>query len=302
MRWKKLTALILGAALLNSCTMTPVYANIPVEAENEAAELVEPENPVRITEDINAGTDTTGEVTYADGKEDPGIPLTPEGNMTLQDDIITESGKQFITITSRDGHYYYLIIDRSNKEKNNVYFLNMVDERDLMSLMNDDDRERLEKEKQEEAERIAREEAEKKEAEEAERKAAEKEAEKERAAKEAEKPQKRTIMLAGYELSYGMIAAAAAAVCALLIGIGMAIVFRNRKRDMELPDPDSEYEDIYDDEYDSEDGEDAEDESAEEAEFYGEDERTAEGEDSGLKGGHSSIDGEVGAADSETTG
>ena len=71
--------------------------------------------------------------------------LTPEGNLTLVDDIQqTESvdsngevhSKQFVTLQSKNGNYFYLVIDRSG-ETENVYFLNLVDEADLMALMED---------------------------------------------------------------------------------------------------------------------------------------------------------------------
>ncbi len=63
-------------------------------------------------------------------------PLTPEGNLTLVDDFTTgdETDKQFITAVSKNGNFFYLVIDRAN-DKDNVYLLNLVDEADLMALM-----------------------------------------------------------------------------------------------------------------------------------------------------------------------
>ena len=68
-------------------------------------------------------------------KPDP-KSLTPEGNLTLVDDIETtdEIDKQFITAVSKNGNYFYLVIDRAGTS-DNVYLLNMVDEADLMALM-----------------------------------------------------------------------------------------------------------------------------------------------------------------------
>ena len=66
-----------------------------------------------------------------------GTPLTPTGNMTLVDDILQVlKDKQFITVQTRSGNYFYIIIDRSG-DTENVYFLNMVDEADLLALMDD---------------------------------------------------------------------------------------------------------------------------------------------------------------------
>ena len=81
-------------------------------------------------------------------KDTTGPALTPEGNLTLVDDVgyTSTKGKQFVTLVSKNGNYFYLIIDRDNNGNSTVHFLNQVDEMDLMALMNKEDAEKLKEE------------------------------------------------------------------------------------------------------------------------------------------------------------
>ena len=63
-------------------------------------------------------------------------PLTPDGNLEIVDDIVRED-KQFITVKSRSGAEFYIVIDRS-RDSDNVYFLNQVDDADLFALLEED--------------------------------------------------------------------------------------------------------------------------------------------------------------------
>ena len=90
-----------------------------------------------------------------------GHGLTPKGNLTLVDDYGERNGEgqQFITLVTKAGNYFYLIIDRDEKGEETVHFLNLVDERDLFALMDED--EAAAYESQLAAEQAAREAAEK---------------------------------------------------------------------------------------------------------------------------------------------
>ena len=86
-------------------------------------------------DEVTEDPDATAEVT-----EEEWGPLTPDGNMTLVDDYGAPSqvGKQFITVVTKSGNYFYIIIDRDDNGTETVHFLNMVDEADLLALMDED--------------------------------------------------------------------------------------------------------------------------------------------------------------------
>lgn len=62
-----------------------------------------------------------------------GNPFTPDGSGTVVDNVKDSDGKEFFTVKTEDGSIFYLIIDRQ-RNANNVYFLNVVTEEDLISL------------------------------------------------------------------------------------------------------------------------------------------------------------------------
>lgn len=73
----------------------------------------------------------------------PGMPYTPNGNGHTRDVLYSAAtNKQFLTIESKQGHTFYLIIDYDkpvdeDAEMYQTYFLNLVDERDLLSLLDE---------------------------------------------------------------------------------------------------------------------------------------------------------------------
>ena len=150
-------------ALLVSAALCAGMAAPALAFEGDTAPVEQPVLPEVVEEDVVTITD---EISGA---------LTPEGNLTLVDDYHTDysdgSGQQFITLVSKSGNTFYLVIDRNAKGQQTVHFMNLVDEADLLALMEEEDADAYTAEKeaaaQAEQDRLKAEEEAKKAAEEA---------------------------------------------------------------------------------------------------------------------------------------
>ena len=120
----KVCALVLSVALCAGMA-APAFA-----FEGEAAPVEQPVLEEVVEENVVTVTDETSGA------------LTPEGNLTLVDDYHIDysdgSGQQFITLVSKSGATFYLVIDRNAKGQQTVHFMNLVDEADLLALMEED--------------------------------------------------------------------------------------------------------------------------------------------------------------------
>ena len=116
--WNRFAAGLL-AILLCLCSFSmPAFASGSDPAPEPLPEIIE-EEP------------TTG------GMEPEGVPITPKGNATLVDDFYGD--KQLITVTTKAGNYFYILIDRANEDKEtSVHFLNQVDDADLLALLDEE--------------------------------------------------------------------------------------------------------------------------------------------------------------------
>ena len=101
------------------------YSTVPTE------ETTNP--PVIVIPDQSEDGDQTSEPIIIK----PENAFTPDGNMTLIDNVEgeDEGQKQFIIVQSKNGHYFYIVIDYSTEGENTVHFLNQVDEADLMAIL-----------------------------------------------------------------------------------------------------------------------------------------------------------------------
>ena len=137
---KTLSCVLAVVLCMTAFSVTAFAADGGYYASNEN----EAETPLDSIDSIVIGTEDVK--LPEDSGTDNGDALTPDGNMSLIDDILQKNPyvseddelaeKQFITVQSKNGNYFYLVIDRSG-DTENVYFLNLVDEADLMALMED---------------------------------------------------------------------------------------------------------------------------------------------------------------------
>ena len=215
MRFKKIGALLLSAVLCIGMA-APAFAY-----GDDTAPVEPPVLPEVVEEDVVTITDETSGA------------LTPKGNLTLVDDYYTNysdgSGQQFITLVSKSGNTFYLVIDRNAKGQQTVHFMNLVDESDLLALMEDEDADAYTAEK----EAAAQAELERKQAEEDAKKA-----EEEAAASGTEQPKENKITK--YAATFlGMIA-----LVALAAGGGFYAFMKQKQKkqaEKEALDPDADY-------------------------------------------------------------
>lgn len=130
--FRLLTAFALCMVLVCSFSMTAfAYVddtdqNLPVTEATQPEETTEPETTVP-PETIT-----------------PGEPLEDEGNAYTRDLLYDKAtNKQFITIQTKNGNTFYIVIDydapiNDEEEQYQTYFLNMVDESDLLALMDEE--------------------------------------------------------------------------------------------------------------------------------------------------------------------
>ena len=77
------------------------------------------------------------------------MPYQADGNSHTLDVLYSAAtNKQFITLQTKNGNTFYLVIDYDKPvdeeaEMYETYFLNLVDERDLLALMSDEEKEEV---------------------------------------------------------------------------------------------------------------------------------------------------------------
>ena len=110
----RITTALFAALILMGGFSIPAYANGDGDATN----------------DSNVKTEE---------KKEEKKPLTPDGNMSLIDNVKGDAAKdkEFIIVKSKGGNYFYIVIDHAAQGENTVHFLNQVDEKDLLSIIDE---------------------------------------------------------------------------------------------------------------------------------------------------------------------
>ena len=132
---KKLLMIAMAVTMISGTSIATVYANANPPAEEATTAVVE-ETTTEKSKDTEKAEDT-GRVT---GESNNSAFSTP-GNAQLVDDKENDDTKQFLTIQTKKGNTFYMVIDRSSNTEN-VYMMSLVDENDLAEFLDETETEK----------------------------------------------------------------------------------------------------------------------------------------------------------------
>ena len=132
---KKLLMLAMVVTMFSGTSIATVCANVNPPAEETTTEVVQ-ETSTETTEDTEKKEDT-GRVS---GESNNSAFSTP-GNAQLVDDKENDDTKQFLTIQTKKGNTFYMVIDRSSNTEN-VYMMSLVDENDLAEFLDETEKDK----------------------------------------------------------------------------------------------------------------------------------------------------------------
>ena len=132
---KKLLMIAMAVTMISGTSLATVYANANPPAEETTTAVVE-ETTTEKSKDTEKAEDT-GRVI---GESNNSAFSTP-GNAQLVDDKENDDTKQFLTIQTKKGNTFYMVIDRSSNTEN-VYMMSLVDENDLAEFLDETEKDK----------------------------------------------------------------------------------------------------------------------------------------------------------------
>ena len=123
---KKLLMIAMAVTMISGTSLATVYANANPPAEETTTAVVE-ETTTEKSKDTEKAEDT--------GR------VTGERNAQLVDDKENDDTKQFLTIQTKKGNTFYMVIDRSSNTEN-VYMMSLVDENDLAEFLDETEKDK----------------------------------------------------------------------------------------------------------------------------------------------------------------
>lgn len=135
---KKLMMIVMAVTMLSGFSFATVYANADPPAEETTTKVVAETSSEATTEE---NTEDTGRVI----PESDSSAFSTPGNAQLVDDKENDDTKQFLTIQTKKGNTFYMVIDRSNTSEN-VYMMSLVDENDLAEFLDETEDSKTEEE------------------------------------------------------------------------------------------------------------------------------------------------------------
>ena len=132
-KWLMVFAMVAG--VLSSTAMTAfAYTGDTGQTETTGEAAAGETQPV-IPEQTESGEET--EAAAQDGAaEGAETPFSIPGNGEVLDDKAEDGTKEFLTIQTKNGNTFFLVLDRSSNTEN-VYMLSMIDENDLAEFMDE---------------------------------------------------------------------------------------------------------------------------------------------------------------------
>ena len=130
----RMLPLIVLFAMLSCGFASPAYAY--ADDTEQDLPITEATKPEEVTEEPPVSATPTPDTEAFDG----------EGNAYTRDLLYDKAtNKQFITVQSKSGNTFYIVIDydapiNEEEEQYQTYFLNLVDDRDLLALLSEEEK------------------------------------------------------------------------------------------------------------------------------------------------------------------